>query len=1162
VHFFVWAELRRSLAAAATTLGLAVAVALMATTNAAAATQATLYVDPSGSSSSCTGTGAAACPTVQQAITAAEGAGFAGEDVTIDVTPGTYTENDTVTGGSEATLTIQPTPGSTGTVTLNGGAAGSVLSVDLPAPSMQLQLYSLTITNGLAGGDGGGGIDDVGDGTLTVWTSTVTDNTARGTDGSTGVSGTSVSGGGILNEGNGVISVDSSTVTQNNAVGGKGGDGQSASPGGSAGGAGVLGGDAYGGGIANIGSGEIGVGQSTISDNIARAGVGGGGGGGGNSFLGGAGGSGGDGGTGADAYGGALFSSDGSITVEASTVNGNQALGGAGGDGGAGGEGGAGTPGIDGGGSAGGPGQDGGVGGAGGNGQEGGGARGGAWAALGASSVDLQHATLNANAATAGNGGNGGAGGEGGAGGPGGNGTPVGVAGNGGDGGAAGNGQAGGPAYGGGLYSEVTAEVKNVTDAYNSATSGNGGNGGRGGNAGVVGSPGSGGTDGNGGHAGDGSDGGANAGGGVDGDGGAVQVLDSTISENAIPFGANGAPGLPGTGASSGGTGTAGSPGAGAGGGIYSLSGDVSVGASIVASNEVSECAGAVDDLGYNLSEEAPGSTCGLSTGSHDVTGVSNPVMGALQENGGPTQTMLPNSQSAIAIPNATTLAAVQVCPRTDQRGVPGPIAGQTDCTIGAIEDLPGQAPVLSSGSTSLVYTIGAAAQQGWPASLTFTGIPISAVTESGSLPSGVGFASAAGTGTFDQLGTFSGTPTQTGVFPVTLTADNGYPDLSTAVQLKVDQATSTSVALTHGTAQVGQALTFQATVTSELALKGGSVAFSDSLGAMSGCGAQPLSAQNPTSATATCTTQAYSKAGADQIKASFSGDTEDLPSSGSQAVTVAELPAAPIPTPAPTPTPKKATPHPTIRASLYSKGHKSSSGWWTTAVTIRFACKAGGGKLAGRCPAAVKLTKSVKDLSVRRTIRTTTGQRASVTVRGIHIDLTRPHVRIRGPLESGSYAFSAPKAHCHATDRYSGVKSCTLTERRVAAPGGYKILYGARAVAGSGTVGKAGKLSFVTTVNIVGGSEISADYWSVTPGHTYELQVLSKTRPTYLDAAPGAVRPTGPYDYFSQVGTVDGIPLWQTPIAITKGFALFKSWTVGIQTGTTVRRIKLLTHY
>jgi hypothetical protein len=266
-------------------------------------------------------------------------------------------------------------------------------------------------------------------------------------------------------------------------------------------------------------------------------------------------------------------------------------------------------------------------------------------------------------------------------------------------------------------------------------------------------------------------------------------------------------------------------------------------------------------------------------------------------------------------------------------------------------------------------------------------------------------------------------------------------------------------------------------------------------------------------------------------------------------------------PTPATLPSAATGQPasRPEITARLSSKRPRGRSGWWTTPVTVTFTCRTRGGTLAGACPKPVRLSKSGSNLSVQRTISTTSGQKATVTVRRIHIDLTEPHVRIFGPLEWNSYAFTAPRPRCHATDRYSGVRSCTITEQlRVPALGGYKILYGAQAVSGAGTVGKAGLLSFVTTVVIVGGSEITGDYWSVTPGHRYVLQVLSRTRPAYLDAAPRTGSPTGPHDYFSRAGSVDGIPLWKVTLNITKAFARFPNWTVGIQTGTTVRRIKL----
>jgi hypothetical protein len=226
--------------------------------------------------------------------------------------------------------------------------------------------------------------------------------------------------------------------------------------------------------------------------------------------------------------------------------------------------------------------------------------------------------------------------------------------------------------------------------------------------------------------------------------------------------------------------------------------------------------------------------------------------------------------------------------------------------------------------------------------------------------------------------------------------------------------------------------------------------------------------------------------------------------------------------------------------------------------VTVRFTCKAHGGKLLGGCPRPLRITHSGKGLQVHMSVANTTGQRASVVVRGINIDLTKPHVRIFGPMESSTYSFAAPRARCHASDAYSGIRSCVLYVRRVPTAGGYKLLIGARAVAGSGVVGKAGRLSFVTNINVSGGSLINTDYWSVTPGHSYVLQVMQRAKPTYLDAAPGTVSPTGPYDYFTRTGTVDGIPIWSVSLDINQGFAHFGSWTVGIQTGSSVRRIKL----
>ena len=87
---------------------------------------------------------------------------------------------------------------------------------------------------------------------------------------------------------------------------------------------------------------------------------------------------------------------------------------------------------------------------------------------------------------------------------------------------------------------------------------------------------------------------------------------------------------------------------------------------------------------GFNFTDD---STCGLPAGETHV-GVS-PQLGGLASNGGPTQTLLPQTGSPLidAIPSA----ACQTAPlatgiTTDQRGLPRPDSFSPNCDIGAVE--------------------------------------------------------------------------------------------------------------------------------------------------------------------------------------------------------------------------------------------------------------------------------------------------------------------------------------------------------------------------------------------------------------------------------------------------------------------------------------------
>ena len=162
-------------------------------------------------------------------------------------------------------------------------------------------------------------------------------------------------------------------------------------------------------------------------------------------------------------------------------------------------------------------------------------------------------------------------------------------------------------------------------------------------------------------------------GGGIFNDDGTLTVTDSTISDNT----ASGFSGDPSQ-----------------GGGIYNQGGTVTVGATIIAGNTATtggncfDSGGGFTSAGYNLTDDSTGADCGFTT-TTDVAG-ENPQLGALADNGGPTETMLPasNSPAAGVIPADTVVNGVPACGggATDQRGVSRPAGDATACTIGAVE--------------------------------------------------------------------------------------------------------------------------------------------------------------------------------------------------------------------------------------------------------------------------------------------------------------------------------------------------------------------------------------------------------------------------------------------------------------------------------------------
>ena len=717
-----------------------------------------------------------------------------------------------VAGGAALTLeglTLQNGLASGSGVSAQGGAIYTQGALTLNGVTVQNNTaQGVNGTQGVNGGAGGNGGDAFGGGvyvaagTATLTNDTLSGNTAQGGgggnacaggihggggggrgNGGSGGGGGSASGGGVCVAG-GTAALNNDTLSGNSAHGGGGGNG--GTDGGGSGGNGGGGGGASGGGVC-VAGGTAALNNDTLSGNSAH---GGGGGGGGKDFgeL-----SGGSGGSGGSASGGGVYVAAGTATLSDDTLGNNTAQGGGGGAGGGGsGE----TSGSGGGGGSAGGGvrvaggtatlnndtlsgnsaQGGGGGdgasnigdGDGGNGGGGGSASGGGVCVAGGTAI-LTNDTLSGNSAQGGGAGDGGEssaisrGANGGSGGcasggavcvAGGTATlnndtlsgnsAQGDGGGGGGGGSdfgefsGGGGGSGGSASGGGVYVAAgTATLNNDTLSGNTAQGGNGGNGGNGGDSG------------------DGGDGGngGNASGGLSiVSGSTVSLTNTLIAQDTLTAGTGGAGGIASsTFGESGDSGSAGS----ASGPDFS--------GSVTSSDR--DLVG--DGTGSNLSDGANGDQVGTS--GRPI----NPLLGPLEDNGGPTLTMalLPGSPAIDAGDSAAS-----GLPGTDQRGFARVSGAAVD--VGAFEV---QEPLLSpatlpDGTYRAAYsqTITATETNG-------AGGPYTFAVTAGSLPTGLSLASD---------GRLSGTASAAGayIFTVTATDSAGYTD-SQSYKLMIDRA-------------------------------------------------------------------------------------------------------------------------------------------------------------------------------------------------------------------------------------------------------------------------------------------------------------------------------------------------------------------------------------
>lgn len=534
--------------------------------------------------------------------------------------------------------------------------------------------------------------------------------------------------------------------------------------------------------------------------------------------------------------------------------------------------------------------------------------------------------------------------------------------------------------------------------------------------------------------------------------------------------------------------------------------------------------AGSWTDAGYNAATDS--SCLGSSPAGTDAAiGSGAGALGSLANNGGPTATLvldLGNPASGL-IPYGTSFTTGPgnsvnvVCPvAADQRGAASVPGGA--CDAGAVQYM-NQLITLRSG----VPASAVVGQSGISVSASSTSGLAVALNPDGGLTTNHACTTSGGQVTFSHTGTC--------VIDASQSGDQNFalaPTISSGTIAVGPASTSTSLADSAGmlTAVVSPVLPGGGTPTGTLEFK---------------IGSQVIGTASLAGGTARLDYTARANT-SQQITASFEG-TGDYTASNSTAISVAG-----------------SNSKPSITAKLSSPRPRTPEGWWQAPVKVTFTCHSNGATLRGKCPAPVVLTKSAGRQHLVRRIRTIAGQSASVTVAGINVDLLSPSVQIAGPSQLRSYLLKAPAARCHAAERVSGIRSCTLTRRVTDSATGYVIHYSARATSNAGVTTKRQAVIHISAVALIGATWKRNGTYAVTPGHHYVLEVLSKTRPAYLNAAPSPLHPAPLNSYFTADGSIDGTPLWSTPIKITPGFGLFPAWTIGVHRGRSTDLLRLLT--
>jgi parallel beta helix pectate lyase-like protein len=128
---------------------------------------------------------------------------------------------------------------------------------------------------------------------------------------------------------------------------------------------------------------------------------------------------------------------------------------------------------------------------------------------------------------------------------------------------------------------------------------------------------------------------------------------------------------------------------------------------------------------------------------------------------------------------------------------------------------------------------------------------------------------------------------------------------------------------------------------------------------------------------------------------------------------------------------------NPTLHAHV--TGTHRAHGWFRGRVTVSYTCQRSTAPLTRSCPSATVFRSSGRAHHVTKTIAAVDGGRASVTVRGIHLDNTKPRVEIDGVQNGRTYP-RVQNIHRSCHDTFSGVASCRLRTHQHGSTVDYKV--------------------------------------------------------------------------------------------------------------------------